>query len=835
MAGFLLLLFLAMAAFFSIIHFATRLTPPDTGVSQSAKKLTLVGSMLSKLIDADGQARAYITTGQRRYLTQYQKDEQSIRAIADSLKRTSLDHTEQYLRMLVVDSLLDLKKNTLESYFRLNKAKNMPILSPERLDQMLQSFTDTVEIPTTTITKHETVKTEKPRETAAPKKEGFFRRIWSGIGGKSQPPDSTHTVETVLQKKPDTVQTIKKIHDTTIAQMRSQLEQMSEEERLVRQMTAERELMLLRTDQIILDEIRNVLILYEKEEINRAIEGAESAGALVRRLWNTAIIMAMAGMATMLIFILLIWKDLARSAFYRRQLEKARLLAERLLKVKELFLANMGHEIRTPITSIIGFSERLANTQLSNEQQDYLSYINSSSDHLLGLIDDLLDYSRIGSGKINLEPEPFIPEFLAKEVYETLKPNAEKKGLGMTLKLSGETGKAASGDQLRIRQIIYNLLNNSIKFTERGEVILQLSAASADDTLELHITVSDTGIGIPEEKQQEIFEEFTQVDEGITRKYGGSGLGLAICRKLTMMMGGTISLKSTEGEGTTVEITLPLPEYSGEVKTGAGTRKSGVPVLAGKRVLIAEDDDTTRLLIVGLLRDTGAETDVVNNGRDALQRFVSGQNNYDLIITDIQMPVMSGPDLTAAIIGHAGKQGIAAPPVIGLTAYATREDLNNYRNTGMSQILIKPFRQSELYAMVAGVLNCELTELPAEAKTDETRNSKLSIDAFAEFTGNDPEILKKILESLVNDVKTTVPAMQEALGNRDYRQIAELSHRIRPNIKNLGAPESSLLQKLEAMCKTDTPDHTAVAGMVEKACSSLTETEKELMEIIRRY
>ena len=834
--GFLLILFLALAAVFAMIHLAAQLTPPDTGISQSVTKLTLVSNMLSKLIDADGQARAYITTGQRRYLKKYRDDEKEIRAIADSLKYTSVMHTDQYLRMLVVDSLLDLKKATLENFFRQGKTAGSPILSTERLNQVLQRFSDTVAFSTKTITQPATPPPAKPRESETAKKENIFKRLWSGLTGKSPTADSIPVIQHPVGQTPDTIQTFTRVHDSTIAQVRTQLEQMGEEERIERQMAIERELLLLRTDQVILDEIRNVLILFEKEEINRAIEGSEKANLLVKKLWNTALILATVGLLTMLVFIVLIWKDLARSAFYRRQLEKARLLAEKLLKVKELFLANMSHEIRTPITSIIGFSERLSNTKLSSEQQDYLKYINTSSEHLLGLIDDLLDYSRIGSGKLSLESQPLVPDELLGEVYETLRPKAEKKGIEMLYFVTGDTGKAVKGDPLRIRQIIYNLLNNSLKFTEKGTIKLELDSSPGNEMTTLHIRVSDTGIGIPEEKQQEIFEEFTQVDEGITRKYGGSGLGLAICRKLTEMMNGTISLQSTPGEGTTVEITLQLPGYSGDISNPETERFTGIPRLEGKKILLAEDDETTRLLLISLLQETGARIDAVPDGEKAWQLYAEHTEDYDLIITDIQMPLLSGPDLIEKINSLARKKGCKAPLAFGLTAHATPDDFELYRRKGLDRFLIKPFRQSALYQELNLILDFNYRHKDPEHEEISVPGKELNLDIFKDFAGNDPEAFKKILESLVNNINATVLSMKEAFNNEDYRQLSLLAHRMLPNIRNLGASnESDLLKKIEMSGRVDSPDREAITVLLEKAIDGLHAIAQTLNDELLNY
>jgi signal transduction histidine kinase/DNA-binding response OmpR family regulator len=798
--GFILILLLSMIAVFAVIQLATQLSLPDTGTSQPVVKLTLISNMLSRLIDADGQARAYITTGQKKYLTRYREDEMAIRMIADSLKYTSVNQPEQYRRMQTVDSLLDLKRATLESYFRISRAGTGPILSDERLNQMLDHFMDTITYSTSTVSDNSLPVAAEKKEPEQQKRTGLFRRLWTGITGRQQGIDSVAVAEELKGSVPDTIHTFTRLPDTTIARVKSQLKQMGEEERLERQMALERELMLLRTDQVILDEIRNVLILFEKEEINRAIEGSENANILVKRLWNTALILATAGLITIIVFIILIWKDLARSAYYRRETEKARALAEELLKVKEMFLANMSHEIRTPITSIIGFTEKLSSMKLGKVQSEYLRYINNSSGHLLGLIDNLLDYSRIGSDKFTLESHPFKPEELLNEAFETLKPRGEQKGLRMKFVSSGEPGLSTLGDPLRIRQIIFNLLNNSIKFTETGEIELALDTKREGDTVQIEILVSDTGIGIPEEKQQDIFREFTQVDEGITRKYGGSGLGLAICSKLAAQMNGSISLKSNPGEGTRFRVVLTLPWYNGEIPEKISETVKERPDLSGLSILLAEDDITTRILIEGLLKEMGANVDAAGDGAAAYELFIRNKGNYGLIMTDIQMPGMSGPELTVRLIRQAEEQRMPLPPVMGLTAHATRSDLHRYSEAGMQYFLIKPFRQAELFKILMTIPG--IVKGSGDKATQNTVKPEITVrlEAFTAFSGGDPESLKKILISLRDNLRNTMEAMQNAFTGENYKQLALLAHRILPNIRNLGAEkETSLLLKLEAL------------------------------------
>lgn len=831
-SGFVLLLLLSVAAVFILIQIASKLTPPDTGESQSVTKLTIVSNLLSTLIDADGQARAYITTGNSKYLKRYNNLEIHVRKLTDSLKTLSLEHPEQYRRMTVVDSLVGQKKVALENHMKRNQKISSAKISSERLEDIVDRFSDTVDISYKTYEETRVPNKTAESEAELQKKDGFFKRIWGSFSSKQPPSDTTikESVEKIVRR--DTVLSYTKINDTSLSQIREQLKIMSRQEQVERQLSIERELMLLRTDQSILDEIKNALLLFETEEINRAIAGAEHSREILSKLWNTALIAAFTGLITMLIFLVLIWKDLARSNFYRKKLEEARKLAEKLLKVKEMFLANMSHEIRTPITSIIGFSEKLSGTRLNQTQGRYLNYINSSSDHLLRLIDDLLDFSRIESGKLGLDIRHFFPAMLIKEIFETMSPRAKLKGLKTKLQLEIDPNLKVTGDDLRIRQILLNLLNNSIKFTSNGSVTLTAKAEANNGKAELFISVSDTGIGIPKEKQEEIFNEFTQVDIGTTRKYGGSGLGLAISQKLTRLMNGEIRLESETGAGTTIYLTLPLPVYDGPISDSRNTGNHSIPDLSDIKILVAEDDETTRILITENLLASGAFVREADNGTTAWNVFLETEGDFDLIITDIQMPGLSGIELTKKVSAWFVTENIEPCPILGLTAHSSPEEMKHYRSIGMTRLLMKPFKQADFYNKILKLLELEQQEI-SKVSTEDAHAGFPDISVFKQFANDDPAALKKILTSLTEGLSETIDDMKRAFEENNYATISLLAHRALPNVRNLGDKETAgKLQLLERLRANKNPDNKAVNQMLTTAIEGIARLRDSVDEII---
>lgn len=826
--GFLLLLALVFFAVLSVIRYATQLTDAEPGVSLSVSKLTITSNLLSSIIEADGHARAYINTGNDEYLERYYEQDHVTRKLVDSLTMASVSNTNQFLRILIVDSLLDLKKITYKNYFDLRRSSKS--IRKDDINKLVIDYEDSIKVADKVISK--TITTPASSQPVEPKKKGFFPRLWSNIRGKNK--SDTLAVHSPSEKVIyDTVLTYKAVRDTTLNHVRSQLKKIEAREKLARNLATEREMSLISADQDIMNEIRAVLLLFEKEEITKAIEETAQSRNLVDNLWITALFLAAAALLTAIVFIVMIWKDLARSSFYRRQLEKARLLAESLLKVKEQFLANMSHEIRTPLTSIIGFTDRLKDTNVSTEQEKYIKHINSSSQHLLELVNDLLDFSRIESGKLSLESKSFNPVELFENVFETLSARARDKGLEAILE-QNIPNITLIGDPLRLRQIILNLLSNSVKFTEKGKVLLQTKVSLSEDgkIANLMIRVADTGIGIPDDKQNLIFEEFMQVDHGITRKYGGSGLGLAITAKLVDLMNGKITISSREGVGTIFTVKLSLPADEKEIVISENPKTTNID-LSGYKILVAEDDHTTSILITDLLQKYNARVVITTNGAEALALYTKTPNDYNIIVTDIQMPVMSGIEFIRAVQKLCFSLKISQPVIIGLTAHADLGEIESYRRSGIDHFILKPFRDEDILSVLCKIIKPKtVRDSKLDPIKDKEEDDQIDLSNFRQFAGDNEESLKKIVESLTANIDKTLNDMKLCLEKGDFKNLSLLAHRLLPNIRLLGAQKaSSSLRNIELMCKSTEPDLSIITENFNVAHKQLVLVIKKLSVI----
>lgn len=363
-------------------------------------------------------------------------------------------------------------------------------------------------------------------------------------------------------------------------------------------------------------------------------------------------------------------------------------------RAKSEFLATMSHELRTPIAGIVGLSDLLEKTSLSAEQRTLLTTLKTSTQTLMALLNDVLDYSKIEAGQVELERIDFELRERVRAVVELLRPQAEKKQLALTLEIEKAAPRYVNSDPTRLQQVLFNLIGNSIKFTESGEVRVTVTAGP-EATLDF--TVRDTGIGMSEATQARLFRPFTQADASTTRRYGGTGLGLAISQRFVALLGGRISVSSQLGEGSSFTFRIPAPAVYSPSLPDALEAEPVPPAATPLRVLLAEDNEVNALVVASMLRRLGHVCERVGDGEQAVRRAES--ESFDVVIMDMQMPVLDGAEATRRIRALPGSAGRV--PIIALTADAISQHRDRYLESGLSAFLTKPCTVKQLAKVLA--------------------------------------------------------------------------------------------------------------------------------------
>jgi len=390
--------------------------------------------------------------------------------------------------------------------------------------------------------------------------------------------------------------------------------------------------------------------------------------------------------------IAMIISDRTEQKSMEKTLVAAKEQAEKASQAKSFFLANISHEIRTPINAILGMAYLMQDTQLSEQQREYMKNISSSARTLFGTINGILDFSKIESGKMEIESQSFNLKNLIRDILPGFSLAADEKGLEFRTNIDEDIPEFVIGDAFRISQILNNLLTNAIKFTEQGYLEISVSRiVQLRDIAHLEFAIKDSGIGLSKEELNLIFKPFEQADESVTRKSGGTGLGLAISQELTVLMGGKIVTTSTKGKGSTFTVKLPL--HISKNRDDSFAPSLDVSILKNARILLAEDHEITRDVLCEIIRKTGAIVTIAKNGREAVD--LVEKNDFDIILMDIQMPEMDG--LTAAEnIRHLKKPGVKEVIILAVTAQAMIDDIRKSWAAGMNGHITKPIRAEAL-------------------------------------------------------------------------------------------------------------------------------------------
>ena len=507
------------------------------------------------------------------------------------------------------------------------------------------------------------------------------------------------------------------------------------------------------------------------------------------------------------------------------QLRSAKEQAEAVARARSAFLANMSHEIRTPMNAVLGFTEAVLDTPLTATQRRHLELAQQAARTLLRLLNDILDTSKLDKGAVELEVADFAPHALWVQVLASLQIAADRRGLRLTLDEGSEVPPYLRGDALRLQQIVLNLLGNAIKFTEHGSVVLQVRYGQG----QLRIAVIDTGIGIAAHKLEHIFAPFSQADASTTRRFGGTGLGTTIARQLAELMGGTIAVESTEGQGSTFTVTLPLPE--GEPV--APVAQEDLPPLPPLRILVADDVPDNLELLQLCLGPSGHQLTMVRDGQEALDAYCAG--HFDVVLMDLQMPGMDGLDAARHIRAWELAQHRPRVPIVALTASVLEKDRDSTVEAGMDGFAIKPLEPQRLFAEIARVLGLAATAqaslpspLPAATVWREGTLPVLDWKRGLSLWGQ-PSRLVQGIQRLLDDGNTAVANWSMPGATLGLHSLAAEAHRLRGVAGNLGLDAlRALFESLEDAARAEAPER--VQALLPEVPAALQAVREALVQ-----
>ena len=471
---------------------------------------------------------------------------------------------------------------------------------------------------------------------------------------------------------------------------------------------------------------------------------------------------------------------------FEKQLEEARENAEQSLETRKLFLANISHEIRTPINAISGMSGILADTDISETQKQYVKAIQSSSKSLMVIVNDILDMSKLESGKFSADFIPFDIRSIVDPLYTSYLLRTDEKGISFNIDYPKDMPQWVFGDPTRLGQILNNLISNAIKFTDKGSVSLKINFEKKGKLNDFCFSVTDTGIGIDQEKLKTIFEFFSQEDNTITRRFGGTGLGLAISKSIAELLGGEIKVESEKNVGSTFKFSLTMPEAAEQEKNVAVALSD----LTGKNVLIVEDNELNRFLAVTILKKWNANIHIAENGEEAVAAVKNKE--IDIVLMDIQMPVMDGVAASIAIRNELNSN----VPIIALTANALESEKEKCWQAGMNEYITKPYNPNYLLEKIIFLIE-------NAASAEEQNSEHVSLESLSELMNGSKEQMIQMTTIFLDQIERHFNELKFALNENNLTEISHITHKLKSSFKLFGLNKTGgLLERIEQKAKT---------------------------------
>lgn len=800
--GYILLVGLLIGAFTYTMQQMNLLTTPTSLRDQLDHRRHITHRIISQLYDAESIGQT-LRTGKLNEYYHYLKAMKEVNASIDTLE-TILTDTLQQARLDTVRTLLQNKQWNM--YAVLEAMRNTPTdqIYQEQLDSLIaqqDSLLSTPHIRRKVITHHNSY-------TIHHKKKGFFKRLADVFAPGKE--DSTQVSNVIQEEYTDTLDEVYSPIDTISSMITGIQHKVFQTRQKETEMLNTRISSLRVIGSGLSQRVNQLLENIEHDEQEAARTKLMQEEEIRKEAAETMAKIAIAAFVLVLVFSIVIARDITRNNHYRRELEKAKSYAENLLVAREKLMLTITHDIKAPAGSIIGYIDLLIRLVNDRRQQFYLSNMKSSAQHLLALVTSLLDYHRLEAGKMDLHPVAFNPHELLTDIYNSFLPLAEKKQLQLDFKEKLPETLTLEGDPFRIRQIVENLLSNALKFTAAGGITLQAEYHGN----QFVFCVSDTGCGMTASEQERIFKEFTRLSSAQGQE--GFGLGLSITRKLVELLLGRIDIESAPGKGSTFKVSMPLPSISPKPAPGSKEPAITLPKIH-LRIAIIDDDRIQMHLTEAMLHNAAEEVKgfkveavCCEQPEELIEQLKN--RTFDLVFTDIQMPAMNGFEL----LHHLRNQNFAQAQSIPVIAITARGDMNenDFLQKGFASMLQKPFNQSELKKVVKNALphltvsdNIPDTS-PVQKDTHETSphtDQPYNFSPLTAFSEDDPEAAKEILRTFAQETQKNMEKLQTAISNKDMEALCATAHKMLPTFLMIEAQKAiPLLKWLEQQRGTQT-------------------------------
>lgn len=768
--SYLMLLILAIVAGWIIYAEINSFTRAQENNIQENNKVFGIGRLLTQMYETESFARSAIQSSRNGPYRVYMQKTDSIRITLDSLKSITANTTQQAL-LDSIGILLDQKVTNIRELRQIRNNNASEIA----LDRAIEKFSN-IEQTLGRLSLEDFV--TEPEALSNQRRNLLQEQI--NILNNYIPRDSTNTVD-------------ERTLDSLVIASRAMLEQIQKETARKRLSVAIKENSLLRNDLNTSQQLRQILSALEKELLDNVREADNQRRQILNRSIKVLTWAAVIGVVLVILFSLVILNDFLQSQRYREQLEEANAYAKTLLKGREQLISMVSHDLRTPLNTILGYTELMTGNAQTQKETYYASRIRTASNYVTKLVDDLLDYTKLEAGKVAIDPVPFHLQKLIRETAESVRTIYSHKSIQLVYDFGDKLPGQLISDPHRVRQILNNLIGNAYKFTESGSITLGLRYQPRDNRI--FVTVSDTGIGISEEKQPLIFREFSQAEVEHEKKFGGSGLGLFISRKLARLLDGDLKMESEAGKGST--FTLELPGNFSEIPASEAPSARTTGDLSGITAVIIDDDTLLLQMLEDWLLTKKAAVHAFKSATEALTKITG--INYDLIITDIQLPGINGFRFLELLRTDPDYQ-YENQPVIAVSG---RKDLDaqKYLKNGFSAFIFKPYHPSDLLEVIREIITNDKKPI---LKNDEVHQEHVTppplyaLEDLMSFMDNDSVAVKKLLQNLMLTTDEDLEHLEVLAEKEDTNAIADLAHRMRTMFHQIHAEQIvSVLDILE--------------------------------------